>query len=394
MHKTARLLKRVTLLALIALATSACSSGGGSDAKDSTVAATVNGKTIMLAEVERALNQQAGGKQSQLSQLELAQARLQILGSLIQREVLFQRAEREKVLPTEDQITALINQQKQQSGMTDNDFQKSLTEQNLTMESLRAEARKDIAIKNLQDKFSSKITVNDKEVEEFYNANRQQFVSARGAALAVIIVDPADNSGQGIPAANDAKNEAEAKLKIDNLYQQLKGGADFATVARSKSEDATSLVRGGDIGFFSEDGMKQAGLPKELMDLLMGMEVGSFTEPKPVNGRWYVFKLAEKRLQTENLTLESPGVRQQITQALTNQRKEILNAALLEVAMNEAKIVNSLSANMIANPGNLGLRPASPGTAASPAASTETTATPQAAASSPAASPKASGSPK
>jgi parvulin-like peptidyl-prolyl isomerase len=393
-HKTARLLKRVTLLALIALATSACSSGGGSDAKDSTVAATVNGKTIMLAEVERALNQQAGGKQSQLSQLELAQARLQILGSLIQREVLFQRAEREKVLPTEDQITALINQQKQQSGMTDNDFQKSLTEQNLTMESLRAEARKDIAIKNLQDKFSSKITVNDKEVEEFYNANRQQFVSARGAALAVIIVDPADNSGQGIPAANDAKNEAEAKLKIDNLYQQLKGGADFATVARSKSEDATSLVRGGDIGFFSEDGMKQAGLPKELMDLLMGMEVGSFTEPKPVNGRWYVFKLAEKRLQTENLTLESPGVRQQITQALTNQRKEILNAALLEVAMNEAKIVNSLSANMIANPGNLGLRPASPGTAASPAASTETTATPQAAASSPAASPKASGSPK
>jgi peptidyl-prolyl cis-trans isomerase SurA len=391
-HITARLLKTVTFLALIALATNACSSSGSSDPKDSTVAATVNGKSIMLAEVERALNQQAGGKQSQLSQLELAQARLQILGSLIQREVLYQRAEREKVLPTEDQVSALINQQKQQSAMTDDDFQKSLKEQNLTMESLRAEARKDIAIKNLQDKFSSKITVNDKEVEEFYNANKQQFVSARGAALAVIIVDPADNSSQGIPATNDAKNEAEAKLKIDNLYQQLKGGADFASVARSKSEDATSLVRGGDIGFFSEDGLKQAGLPKELMDLLMGMEVGSFTEPKQVNGRWYLFKLAEKRLQTENLTLESPGVRQQITQALTNQRKEILNAALLEVAMNEARIVNSLSANMLANPGNLGLRPASPGAAASPVATTQATATPRAA--SPAASPNASGSPK
>lgn len=386
MHKTAGLLKTVTLLALIALASNACTSGGGSEAKDSTVAATVNGKSIMLAEVERALNQQAAGKQSQLSQLELAQARLQILGSLIQREVLYQRAEREKVLPTEDQITALINQQKTQSGMTDDDFQKSLTEQNLTMEALRTEARKDIAIKSLQDKYSSKITVNDKEVEEFYNSNRQQFVSARGAALAVIIVDPADNSSQGIPSANDAKNEAEAKLKIDNLYQQLKAGADFASVARSKSEDATSLVRGGDIGFFSEDGLKQAGLPKELMDLLMGMEVGSFTEPKQVNNRWYLFKLAEKRLQTENLTLESPNVRQQITQALTNQRKEILNAALLEVAMNEARVVNSLSANMLANPSNLGLRPASLGTASSPAASTQTTATPPAAATSPAAS--------
>jgi len=369
-HKTAKLIITVTLLTLFALAMGACGSGGGSDAKDSMVAATVNGKNIMLADVERAISQQAGGKQSQLSQLELAQARLQVLGSLMQREVLFQRAEREKQLPTDDQITAAINQQKQQSGVTDDDFQKSLKEQNLTLESLREEARKDIAIKNLQDKYTAKITINDKEVEEFYNGNKNQFVSARGVALAVIIVDPVDNTAQGILPQNDAKNEAEAKLKIDNLYQQLKGGADFATVARSKSEDANSLVRGGDIGFFSEDGLKQAGLPKEIIDLFMGsMQVGSFSEPKLVNNRWYIFKLAEKRLQTENLTLESPGVRTQITQALINQRKEILNAALLEVAMNEAKISNNLAANMLTNPGNLGLRPASPGAPAAPAAS-------------------------
>jgi parvulin-like peptidyl-prolyl isomerase len=379
-QKFAKLVITSTLLALAAIGLGACSSGAGSDAKDNLVAATVNGKSIMLAEVERVISQQAAGKQSQLSQLELAQARLQVLGSLMQREVLFQRAEREKLLPTEDQITAAINQQKQQSGITDDEFQKSLRDQNMTMESLREDARKDIAIKNLQDKYTAKITINDKEVEDFYNGNKSQFVSARGVALAVIIVDPADNTPQGILTQNDAKNETEAKLKIDNLYQQLKGGADFATVARSKSEDANSLVRGGDIGFFSEDGMKQAGLPKELIDLFMGpMQVGSFSEPKLVNNRWYIFKLAEKRLQTENLTLDSPNVRQQITQALINQRKEILNAALLETAMNEAKIINNLAANMLSNPGNLGLRPASPNavnpatpapqTAASPAAS-------------------------
>lgn len=380
MHTFAKLIITSTLLALVAIGLGACSSGAGSDAKDNLVAATVNGKSIMLAEVERVISQQAAGKQSQLSQLELAQARLQVLGSLMQREVLFQRAEREKLLPTEDQITAAINQQKQQSGITDDEFQKSLRDQNMTMESLREDARKDIAIKNLQDKYTAKITINDKEVEDFYNGNKSQFVSARGVALAVIIVDPADNTPQGILAQNDAKNETEAKLKIDNLYQQLKGGADFATVARSKSEDANSLVRGGDIGFFSEDGLKQAGLPKELIDLFMGpMQVGSFSEPKLVNNRWYIFKLAEKRLQTENLTLDSPNVRQQITQALINQRKEILNAALLETAMNEAKIINNLAANMLSNPGNLGLRPASPNavnpatpapqTAASPAPS-------------------------
>jgi hypothetical protein len=127
------------------------------------------------------------------------------------------------------------------------------------------------------------------------------------------------------------------------------------------------------------------------------MQVGSFSNAVKFssaqfpNGRWYIFKLQDRRLQNENLTLESPGVRQQITQGLTNQRKQILNAALLEVAINEAKIVNNLAGNMLNNPSNLGLRPAAPGSqpAASPAATESHT---PAAASSPAAS--SAGSPK
>jgi len=224
-------------------------------------------------------------------------------------------------------------------------------------------------------------------------------VNSRGVALAMIVADPADNSGQGI-AQNDAKNDAEAKLKIDNIYQRLKGGADFATVARATSEDANTVVRGGDVGFATEEDLKQNGFPPELVSRFFGpMELGSITEPVRFNnGRWYIFKLAEKRLQTENLTLESPGVRQQITQALVNQRKEILNAALLAVAIYDSKIVNNLAATMISNPGNLGLRPASPGAVSSPAAGAQPSGSVQPAASpavtsSPAASPRASASP-
>ena len=403
MQRIAKLTIAATTLALISLMFTGCSSGGGADSKANLVAATVNGKNIMLAEVERGVSQQSGGRQAQLSQLELAQARLQVLGSLIQREVLFQRAEREKTLPTEDQITAIINQQKQESGMTDDDFSKNLAAQSLTMESLREEARKNIAIKNLQEKYSSQITVSDKEVEDFYNSNKERFVSSRGVSLAMIVSDPADNTSQGI-SQTDAKNDAEAKLKIDNIYQQLKGGADFATVARAKSEDAQSLTRGGDLGFATEDDLKQNAFPAELVSRFFTMQAGDITEPiRFVSGKWYVFKLADKRLQTENLTLESPNVRPQITQALINQRKDILNAALLEVAMNEAKIVNNMAGTMLSTPSNLGLRPASPDAgpakAASPAAATPqattpaTTASPTVAAS-PAASPKTSALPQ
>ena len=375
MRKIGNFLVLITFLAAIGL--TGCSSGGGADAKDNTVAATVNGRNVMLGEVERGVSQQTGGKQSQLSQLELAQARLQVLGNLIQREVLFQRAEREKLLPTEDEITGVINQQKTQSGMTSEDFDKGLKEQNITMETLREEARKDLAITKLQDKYSGKISISDKEVEDFYTNNRQQFVNARGVALAMIMVDPADNSSQGIQ--NDAKSDAEAKLKIDNIYQQLQGKADFATVARAKSEDINTLARGGDVGFASEDDLKNNGFPPELVSNMFGpMQVGDYTQPVKFNsGKWYIFKLAEKRLQTENLTLESPGVRQQITQGLIKQRKQILDAALLEVAINEAKIVNNLAASMLNNPGNLGLRPAAQGTSPAPASGSQAPASQQ-----------------
>src|SRR5262249_41892518 len=169
----------VTGLGTLGLVLNGCSSSG-TEAKDSMVAATVNGHSIMLSEVERAINQQTRGNPSTLSQLQMAQARLQVLETLIQREVLFQRAEKEKLLPTDAQIDGVIANQRQSTGMTAEEFDKRLKEQNMSLESLRDDARKDLAITALQDKYSGKIEISDREVEETYNSNKQQFRNERG----------------------------------------------------------------------------------------------------------------------------------------------------------------------------------------------------------------------
>jgi len=398
-QKTKRLITMMSLTVLMALGLSACGKDGGADSTDNTVAATVNGKSIMLSEVEHLLSEQTQGKQAQMPQLSLAQARLQILDSLIQKEVLYQRAEQEKLLPTEDEISQYITAKKQEGGMTEEEFQKRLKEQNQSEDTFREEARKALAIQKLQNKYTASVNISDREVEETYNANKQQFVVGRGVQLADIVVDPRDNGAQ-----DDAKSEAEAKIKIDNIYQTLKT-ADFAEVARARSEDPSN-VKGGDIGFASEDDLKQNGFPESLIAQLFGssMQVGSYTSPVQFSGRWYIFKLKGRQLETQNRTLESPGVRQEITEALRSQRQNLLNAALLEKAMYEAKIVNKLADNMLKNPSNLGLRPAAPGTAgtatASPAASTAAASPTATAAASPkptataTASPKAAASPK
>ena len=391
-HRAAKL-TNIFLAASIALATTACNNtgggvGGSAAGSADGVAATVNGKPITLKEVDTILAQQAKSQHtdmSQMSPLEIATARLQVVGNLIKQEVLFQRADKDKLTPTDDEITLEINQEMQQNGMTQEGFQKMLKDNEQTEPEHREVARKQIAIRKLLDRVTSKIgTPSDKEVEDFYNNNKQRYVSARGVGLATIVVDPQDNG-----ATDDAKNDAEAKIKIDIIYQRLNSGADFAAVAREKSEDPQSSLRGGDLGFITEDQLKQGGFPPELIAKFFNtMQSGNFTPPfKTPDGRWTIFKLTGKRLQNENLTFDNAEVKKDATDNIINQRQQILNAAFIEVAMDDAKIVNNLASKMLDSPNNLsGLRPAqSPGSAATPAASPAT---------SPNASPAASGSPK
>jgi len=198
------------VMSLMAIAFSAC--GTADSSKDKAVAATVNGKPITLAEVDRQVTQQVGGQVSKLSQQQLANARLSVLDNLIQEEVLFQRAEKEKLLPTDDEVNQYLTQQKTQQGMTEDDFQKRLKEQGLTEAGAKEETRKLIAVQKLQQKYTGTVAISDHEVEEYYLANKEQFVIGRGLELAEIAVDPRDNGLQ-----DDAKTDAEAKTKIDQV---------------------------------------------------------------------------------------------------------------------------------------------------------------------------------
>jgi peptidyl-prolyl cis-trans isomerase SurA len=383
-HRVFRQIATPALFAALALSLAACSGGSnGKGPKD--VAASVNGKEIKLADVDRIVNQQLQGQQ--LSTPDLAAARLQALDNLIQREAVVQKAEKEKVVPTDDEITSAINAQRSQ--VTAEEWQKFMEQSKLTDEQLRDEARKDLAVKKLQDKLYGQITIREQEISDFFNTNRARFVNPRGVGLADIVTAATD-SGGAFP--NDAKSEAEAKAKIDSLYAQLKTGADFATVARANSEDQ-SFVRGGDIGFANEDTLRQYGFPPELIGRLFNsMKVGDITEPIHFpDGRWIIFKLTNRQLENKELTLED--VKGQIQQGLTETRQTILQGALIRSAMSEAKVVNHLADDMLKDPNTLGGNSVAPGGTPAAAASPAATTTPAAAAATPAASPAAGASP-
>jgi len=76
-------------------------------------------------------------------------------------------------------------------------------------------------------------------------------------------------------------------------------------------------------------------------------------------GKLFILKVQDKSDRDEPLTLDSPGVRQQVIDALANNRKQLLTASYQAVAMNEAKIENFLAKKVVDNPNELsGARPA------------------------------------
>jgi hypothetical protein len=373
----AKVKKSLNILLAVGLVSGAifmagCETGGGMATGGSTgsgeVAATVNGKSIMMEEVEKVIKANYRGQETKLSQLELTQARLQVLEQLIQQEVMFQKAEKEGTVPTDDDVTQEINKLKNSSGVSAEEFEKKLKEAGESEAGLKDKMKRELAVKKLVDKVTNAVTPpKDKEIEDFFSSNKEQFKKRRGVKLASIVIDPAD-SGEG----DTTKNQAEAINKAKEIMEELgQDSSRFADVAREKSEDANRL-QGGEMGYLSEEDLKQNLSPQYAQAFMAeNFKIGGITPPLNVAGKFYIFKLQERILKDEDQNLDSPGVKQQITDLLIGSRKQLLSTSYAATSMNEARIDNLLAKKVIANPNELsGTRPVDTSSpAVSPAAS-------------------------
>jgi len=246
----------------------------------------------------------------------------------------------------------------------------------MTDSALRDQVKKQLAIQKLVDKITGKIEPpKDAEIEAFYNGNKDAFVKKRGVKLAAIVIDPS-NSGEG----DTTVDEQSAVLRANDIIKRLQAGTDFTTLAQQYSEDQSKL-QNGELGYISEDDMKQS-FPEQLTTTLMNpqTDIGKIFTTR-MQGKLYILKLQERVDHDEALTLDSPGVRQQVTDSLVNSRKQLLSASYQAIAMNEARVENYLAKKVVDNPNELsGARPAPPANAAnSNQAGSVTTPTPAAA---------------
>jgi peptidyl-prolyl cis-trans isomerase C len=337
----------IVIIVLASLLIAAC--GDDNKNTDSEVLAKVGSSDITLKQVDSVIKQQldSSGGGPAFTSTELAAARLSVLDNLIQEEALYQLARKgENLVPDDNKIAQEIQKTKQDAGLTEEKYQESLKQAGLTEADVKERIKKQLAINALRDREKARITApTDAEIEKYFNDNKDQFVAARGVDLSIIVADPSNNG-----AVDDAIGEGQAEQKIKSIYEQLKTGADFATVASQRSEHQ-SAMRQGAVGFAAEEQLKQL-LPTrpEVAQRLMTMSAGQYTEPIKEAGQWAIFKVNGRRDQPQNLTLQDPAVRKTILDGITQQRQAVLLNALLQKAMSESATKNYLAERIVDNP--------------------------------------------
>ena len=79
------------------------------------------------------------------------------------------------------------------------------------------------------------------EIQQYYNAHQAEYQMPEQARARHILIK--------VDAGADAKTDAAAKAKAEDLLKQIKGGANFADLAKKYSDDPGSKDSGGELGF-------------------------------------------------------------------------------------------------------------------------------------------------
>lgn len=305
------------------------------------VAATINGRSITYAELDKQYQiSQFGGPAVSVSDDQVAIQRLELLRAMIDNEIMLQRAERDGLLATDSDVEAKFAELK--APYTQEEFQKQLNDRKMTVEDLKAQLRRDLSVQKLLNKeTTAKISIADKDITDFYNANQASFNRAEPQLhLAQILITPAGDANIRNLKGDNALDDAQAKRKADSLYQRLRQGEDFAELAANYSEDPDSAMTGGDLGFIPESALETANA--DLRRAILALGPSEVTPVLQTAEGYRILKLITREPAGQR-DLTDPNVQQTIRETLVNRKDQILKAAFYEVARNEAEVKNYLA---------------------------------------------------
>ena len=337
----------VLTLVCFALLAGCRSSEHGAD-----VFAKVNGRPISRSEVDKYYENQAASAQQKPTGEQAESLRLNILKQLIDQEIMMQRAEKLGLLASDDEVEHKLNDLK--APYTKEQFDAKLKDSHMSLDDLKRDLRRNLTIEKVLNKeITSKINVTDKEITDFYSANKAQFNLIEPRYHLAQIVVSAQPAQQVSNRQNDkAQNENDARKKIQMIENRLISGDDFGQLAMNYSEQPDTAGNGGDMGMILES---QLRTNPEIYAAVSKLKPGETSAPLPMIDPtskrilgYSIIRVISKEPAGQR-ELNDPRVQQFIREQLRDSREQLLKAAYYDVVHNEAKIENYYASDLLKN---------------------------------------------
>ncbi|AXC15003.1 Peptidyl-prolyl cis-trans isomerase PpiD [Acidisarcina polymorpha] len=163
--------------------------------------------------------------------------------------------------------------------------------------------------------------VTDAEVQQYYNQHLKEYQVDEQVKVRHILIK--------VDSGADAKTDAAAKAKAEDLLKQIKGGANFADLAKKNSDDPGSKDEGGELGF-----LKRGATVPEFDQAAFSLQPGQLSNVIKTKYGYHILQVEEK--QTAH-TRPLDEVKSTIVALLTRQKEGAQEQAYAQQLANEAQ---------------------------------------------------------
>lgn len=160
----------------------------------------------------------------------------------------------------------------------------TVSEDSVYAEWLRENDLVDAQIICFDAKKLTSVIASEEECQQYYEANKEQYRKDNCRRYRYV----------KIPRAPSTADSLSVKEEVMKMYQDLLAGADFAEMAKAKSQDPGSAEKGGDLGWFGRGQM----IPV-FEETAFKTPPGLIAEPILSNYGWHIIQTLDRR-QTVN----------------------------------------------------------------------------------------------
>jgi parvulin-like peptidyl-prolyl isomerase len=288
------------LLVLLTLAAAGCGGGGSSTKVPADAVAVVNGDPISRSEFDLAMARSHRGytqqhrKWPKAGTTQFQQIQQSALTFLVQLQELEQKAKQMGVTVTDKQMAARYAQLEKQLGGAKN-LKTQAQAQGLTLQDVRdVVIRPQLLSEGIYKKVTDGIKVSDKDASDYYKKNLKLYQQPESRDVRHILVS----------------NRALA----NKLYDRIKAGANFATLAKKYSKDPGSRAQGGKLTIVKG----QTAAPFDQTAFLL--DKGQVSRPVKTQYGWHIIQALSDVKPARTTPLKD--VQKAIKQQLLQQKKQ------------------------------------------------------------------------